>query len=278
MHGEVNKMEIDKCILENGDCIELLKNLPDNSVDIVIADPPYNISQKDKVLNRKTLSSKAMRRNSGVTLDFGEWDRKDEDEYYLFTETWLKECVRILKPKGWLYSFFSTQRTGYFTDPRIGLFREYGIKYRTTITWHKTNPVPSVMKVNYLSSTEHIVVGSKGEAKIPNFLNQIYMHNFFETPNASIYGETKHPTEKPISLIKWLIKTGSKEGDAVLDPFMGSGTTGIACKMLNRTFIGFELSREYFDIAEKRLKRPVKISTDEMQSILIKESEINGKN
>ena len=154
-----------KLTLIQGDCLKVLPKIPDESVDLVVTDPPYNISQENKKLSRKSLSSKLHKRDSDIILDFGEWDRRTEEEYKVFTERWFKEIVRILKPKSWFLSFFSKERIGYFTDPLDGLFKKYGFKTRTVITWCKSNPTPSFRKVNFLSSTEFIVVGSKGKCK-----------------------------------------------------------------------------------------------------------------
>jgi DNA modification methylase len=142
---------------------------------------------------------------------------------------------------------------GRFIDNEYGLFNVYGILFKNVIVWHKTNPVPSFRKRNFLNSCEFVVVGSKGESKIPNFLYQKHMHNFFETSNSAHYGKTIHPTEKPVNLISWLIKVGSNKDDTILDSFMGSGTTAVACKQLSRRYIGFEISKEYCEVAERRL-------------------------
>lgn len=238
-----------------GDCIEEMKKLPDESIDCIITDPPFNISQDKKELSRKTMKSPMFAKRTSIRLDFGDWDKMGELEFKKFTEKWFKECVRVLKPKGWFFCFFSKERTGYFTDPLDGLFIKNGFKTRTIISWHKTNPVPSFRKVNFLSSCEFCVVGSKGESRLPNFLMQKEMHNFFETPNKSSYGKTKHPTEKPERLIEWLVKIGSKEGATILDPFIGSGTTAIACLKLNRNFIGIEKDDEYIKICKERIKQ-----------------------
>jgi len=240
--------------LIHGDCLEELKKLPDNSIDAIITDPPYNISQEGGDIIRKSLSSREFRRNSNIKKDFGEWDKRSEEEFYNFTKKWFKECSRVLKEGGWCFIFFSKERVGYFTDPRDSLFKENKFKTRTIISWHKTNPTPSFRKVNFLSSCEFIVVGSKGESRLPNFLMQKEMHNFFETANGSSYKKTKHPTEKPTNLIEWLIKIGSNEGDIILDCFMGSGTTAIASLKLNRKFIGIEKEEEYVKIANARIK------------------------
>lgn len=235
-----------------GDCLEVLKTLPDESIDAIITDPPYMISQSGKSIGRKSLSSKSWKREMNIKLDFGVWDNfHSEEEFFNFTESWFKECVRVLKPKGWMYIFFDKQKIGYFD---LLLSKKYGMKGRTIFSWLKSNPVPSFRKVNWLSASEFIWVGSKGECRLKNFLQQKEMFNYMITPNKSSYGETKHPTEKPIVLIEKLIKVNSNEGDIILDPFLGSGTTAVACLKLNRDFIGIEKEDEYVKIAEARIK------------------------
>jgi len=238
----------------NIDCIEGMKQIDSNCIDTIITDPPYNISQAGLQLKRNFGKSRKYKRDSNINLDFGKWDLFEEKEYKTFTEKWFKECLRVLKKDGWFFSFFPTERFGYFIDPLDGLFIKYGFKTRTVISWHKTNPVPNYRRWNFLSSCEFVIVGSKGSSKIQNFSHQNNMHNFYETPNSSIYGKTNHPTEKPIILIQWLVKISSNENQIILDPFMGSGTTAVACKQLHRRFIGFEISPDYCNIANKRLK------------------------
>ncbi len=241
-------MEINKIYCM--DCLEGLKQLPDNSVDLIIADPPYNISKLNDNRDRSKLNSPIMRRESPLKYDFGDWDNKSREEFIEFTKSWLKESCRVLRNGGTIISFFNKEDISLLGWTA----KDYGIRTRTIMSWHKTNPVPSFRKVNYLSACEFLWIGSKGDkAWTFNFKQQKEMHNFFQTANKSSYGETKHPTEKPLSLIKHLIEIHSKENDIVLDPFMGSGTTALACKQLGRKFIGFEISQEYCEIAEKRI-------------------------
>jgi len=569
-----------------GDCLEIMKQLPDKSVDLVLTDPPYGISQEGKKISRKSLSSKSWKRNMDIKLDFGKWDNfETENEFFKFTESWFKECVRVLKQKGWIYIFFDKQKTGYFD---LFLAPKYEIKRRTIFTWlkclsgnqriiakingelhyttirdlyksfnrkqnielysdrnewirlksiskivskkgginlylhnggvlkvtpnhkfrvnnsfisssclkkgdildkgqlnilskhhhfftkdlgwligiflaegnydgkdrkyprirlsfhkkemnfydklakicsyfnanirkyiydncltviiedliilsiikkfvkgegskgkylkvqsllktskefvrgvfegylegdgvkrtkkyqsyrvgltankklvdslmvlsnimgfdfrikntffkyqkgrkkgyiidinldsdkkphrykkepteikriiksrnkvfyelslekshtyvlpegvisHNSNPCPSFRKVNWLSASEFVWVGSKGSCKLKNFLNQTEMFNYMLTPNKSIYGKTKHPTEKPEALIKKFILVSTNKGDIVLDPFLGSGTTAVACEKLNRRWIGIEMNPEYIEIAKKRIEEETK--------------------
>lgn len=244
-------LEINK--IHQGDCLELLKQIPDNSIDCVITDPPYNISQDKKELSRKTMKSPAFAKRTAIRLDFGEWDKRTDKEFELFTEKWFKEIVRVIKPKSWGYICFAKEKTGILEK----LIKKYNCKYRTVFVWCKSNPVPSFRKVNYNSACEFIVVFSKGEGKIKNFLNQKEMSNYMITSNKSSYGETSHPTEKPIKLFNKFIKTSTNEGDLILDCFAGSGTTLIASKYLRRNFIGIEINPEYVKMANKRLAQEV---------------------
>lgn len=219
-------------------------------VDLILTDPPYNISLGGNVIDRSKMTSPIMRRKKSINYYFGDWDNMEESEFFDFTREWFSLCTELLRGGGTLISFFSKENVCFFNW--IG--KEYGMRTRTIYTWHKTNPVPSFRKANYLSSCEYAWIGSKGEeAWTFNFGLQKEMHNFYETPNKSSYGETSHPTEKPLSMISHLLEIHSNPDDLVLDPFMGSGTTGVACRNLGRNFIGIELDDEYFKIAKDRV-------------------------
>lgn len=240
-------------ILYCDDCLNILPKIQSASIDLIIADPPYKISVAGKKIHRK-LAHYNWEKRMDIGLDFGEWDRawQSDKEYFNWCETWFAQLARILKDKSWIYIFFDKQKTGLFD---LILAPKYNIKARTIYVWVKTNPVPSFRKVNWNSGTEHIWVGTKGEGKIKNFLDQKYMHNYFISPNASSYKETNHPTEKPLSLIQHLIKVNSNPNEIVLDPFAGSGTTPIACEILGRKWIAIEQSKEYCNIIINRFKK-----------------------
>ena len=258
---------MDNIILLNGDCIELLDNIPDGSVDLILTDPPYNISQKGKELKRSTFNSPAIRRSKNIRLDFGDWDLMDRQNFLKFTKTWFIKCINKLREGGACISFFNKEDIGYL----IYLGKANDCRYRTIYTWHKTNPTPSVLRVNYLSSTEFIFIGSKGQKQWTfNYSVPQEMHNFFETANSSVYGETIHPTEKPISLMEHFIRIHTNKNDTVLDCFMGSGTTGVAAINTIRKFIGIEKNVEYFNIAKERIdnvlnSRPQYIKVNNMR-------------
>ena len=234
------------------DCFELLKELPDNSIDCIITDPPYNISKENDNRDRSKLNSPIMRRESPLKYDFGEWDNKSRKEFLEFTSSWIKECCRVLKDGGTLISFFNKEDISFLGWEA----KKCNVRTRTIFTWCKSNPVPSFRKVNYLSATEYVWIGSKGtKAWTFNFKQQKEMKNFMITANKSAYGETKHPTEKPKELIKHLLEIHTKEEDLVLDIFAGSGTTAVCCKELNRKYILCELSEEYISMAKHRLSQ-----------------------
>lgn len=242
-------------VIRNGDCLELLPSIPSESVDLILTDPPYNISQESISIDRSKFRSGKMRRAKAVTLDYGDWDRLGRGEYIEFTRRWFGECSRILKDGGGFISFFSLQDMSLLTW--IG--KEYGVRFRTFFTWIKSNPMPSIYRHNYLSATEIIFIGSKGNKSWTfNFSTQQEMHNVLTTPNKSIYGETDHPNEKPIRLIEHFLKIHTNEGMTVLDPFMGSGTTGVSCIKMNRNFIGMESNRHFFKVAKSRIEKALK--------------------
>ena len=225
-----------------------MKKFPDESMDMILADPPYNISRENDRRDRSKANSKIMRRNKELNYDFGEWDNMGRREFLNFTNNWLVECCRVLKKNGTIASFFSKEDVNYLGWQAV----KYGVRTRTIISWHKKNPVPSFRKVNYLSACEFIWLGSKGIWTF-NFSKQSQMHNFYETPNASSYGETTHPTEKPQELISRFIQIHSNPSELILDPFLGSGTTAVVAKQLGRNYIGIELNKDYVEMAKQRL-------------------------
>lgn len=238
--------------LIQGDCLEEMKKIADKSIDLVLTDPPYNISKENDNRDRSKLNSPIMRRESPLKYDFGVWDNMKREDFLTFTKNWLKECCRVLKDGGTIISFFNKEDISLLGWEA----KKENIRTRTIFTWCKTNPVPSFRKVNYLSATEFIWIGSKGDKSwVCNFKMQKEMKNYFITSNKSAYGETEHPTEKPRSLINHLVEIHSNNEDKVLDCFMGSGTTGVVCKELGRNFIGIEIEPKYFEIAKRRINQ-----------------------
>jgi DNA modification methylase len=150
-------LEINK--IHQGDCLELLKQIPNDSINLIITDPPYNISKLNDNRDRSKLNSPIMRRESPLKYDFGEWDNKTREEFMEFTKSWLTECCRVLKNGGTIISFFNKEDISFLGWTS----KDFGIRTRTILSWHKTNPVPSFRKVNYLSACEFLWIGSKGD-------------------------------------------------------------------------------------------------------------------
>lgn len=237
-----------------GDCLDVMGHFPNESFDLILTDPPYNISKLNDNRDRSKLNSPIMRRESPLKYDFGEWDNKSREEFLEFTTKWLKECCRVLKDGGTFISFFNKEDISFLGWEA----KKCGLRTRTIFTWCKSNPVPSFRKVNYLSATEFIWIGSKGEkAWTFNFKMQKEMKNYMVTSNGSCYKQSKHPTEKPLSLTNHLIEIHSNPNDFILDPFAGSGTTIVSARELGRKFVGIENNQDYIRMINRRLEQNV---------------------
>jgi len=222
----------------NRDSLEFIKKMRTNSVNFIFTDPPYNISQYStgniKFSNR-----------SDINNDIADWDRDFDPANYK------NDFLRVLKPNGNLFAFTSYNSIGRWHEIYDPLFDTFQF-----FIWHKTNPTPKFHKAGFLNSCEMIAcMWNKGHTW--NFGNQNQMHNFFETPicmKPERLQNPKHPTQKPIALLKHIIQIATNEGDVVFDPFMGVGSTGVASLRLNRKFIGIEINSEYFKASQKRLE------------------------
>lgn len=233
-------------ILSNGKCEEFLPYLKDNFVDLIITDPPYNLGKFMK--NRKTNINK-MRNNHFANSG---WDDLSSEDWIKEMDNFLSESRRIIKKKGSLIIFMSLIKV----ETVIKLAESHGFYYKTTGIWHKTNPMPRNMNLQFVNSTEAwIYFVNEGTTGLFNNKGKLF-HDFIETSLTSRKEKKfgKHPTQKPISLISHFVNLLSNEGDVVLDPFMGSGSTGVSCKRNNRKFIGIELNKEYYNLAENRIQ------------------------
>lgn len=231
--------------LIKGNCLEVMKNLKDNSVDLILTDPPYNLGN---FMRDRDTNLKKMRENF-----FGDagWDDLEYDEWSEHMDAFFKESYRILKKGGGMLVFMSLIKV----ETLIKLAEKNKLYYKTTGIWHKTNPMPRNMNLHFINSVEGWVYFIS-KARTGTFNNNLRaIHDFIETSltpgNEKKYG--KHPTQKPESVIQHFVEILSNLGDVVLDPFMGSGTTGVVSKRCGRNFIGIELQENYFDIALKRI-------------------------
>jgi site-specific DNA-methyltransferase (adenine-specific)/modification methylase len=230
-------------IIENKDCLEYLKTIPDNYVDLVVIDPPYNVSQKQNIKYK----------NLNIVKNFGDWD------YGFDPVPVLKEIKRVLKDKGQIYVFCATKQIPIY----MNIFEKEWF-FRNLLVWYKTNPAPRLSKTNFVFANEYIIyaINEKGRPSEStfNFQSHTEMHNTIITSALQgkermkdEKGKTAHPTQKPLSILKKLISISSNERDIVLDCFMGVGSTAVACKELSRNFIGCELDKKYWEISKKRL-------------------------
>lgn len=207
-----------------GDCLEVMKEIPDKSIDLIVTDPPYGMSYQ----------------SSRRTDKFNKIEQDDNLDWFV---AFIKEGYRILKENSHIYIFCN--------DYSLGLFRnkteETGFTLKRALIWVKNNHTSGDLTVDYGNKSEFILFAHKGR-KLLNGKRDTNILNY------SRVSKLQHPTQKPEDLIAYLIEKSSQAGDIIIDPFMGSGTTGVACKKLNRRFIGIELSEEYMKIAQERIK------------------------
>lgn len=209
------------------------QHIPDESIDLIVADSPYNIS--------RTTNFATMAPYTGYNgMDFGEWD-KGFDQI-----SWLKDANRVMKNPSSIVIFNCWQNLGLIANA----LENYNIHAKRPLLLRKTNPIPVKRDRLFINDLEHGLWAVKGQKWTFNRIADNYETGYF---SYSLKKYTRHPTEKNLKIIKRLISILSNEGDTVLDPFFGSGTTAVACKQLNREFIGFEISKEYFDEAKSRL-------------------------
>lgn len=230
--------EWDKVLLL-GDSRNLLRRIPDNFVDLILTDPPYNIA-------KYSTGNIPLPGRTPINNDLAPWDKVDFNP-----EEWVEEFIRILKPTGNLFIFTSYNQLGRW-------YNALDHRFDTTnfMIWHKTNPAPKIFKAGFLNSCEMIFC-CWNKKHTWNFISQAEMHNFFESPicmRPERLSNPKHPAQKPVSLLKKIVTIASNEGDVVCDPFMGVGSTGVAALNLNRKFIGMEIDPVYHDAAVKRIE------------------------
>lgn len=240
----INIKDINNYLIINDDCFNALKQIPDNSVDLILTDPPYNIAQY-------STGNIKFDWRSDINNDLAEWDLQP-----FKPESLLKEFKRILSPKGNIFIFCSYNLIGDYHkafDPEFDTFQ--------FMVWHKTNPVPNFRKSSFLNSCE-LIVSCWNKGHTWNFTNQKDMHNFVESGICmgserirDKDGKYLHPTQKPVSILKKIIKIASNENDVVLDCFNGVGSTGDAALALKRKYIGIEIDKNYVNSTEQRLNK-----------------------
>ena len=236
--------KISKYLLVNDDCFSALKKIPDNSIDLILTDPPYNIA-------KYSTGNIKFDWRSDINNDLAEWDLEELKPSHL-----VDEFKRILKPNGNIFIFCSYNIIGEYHkafDPEFDTFQ--------FMVWHKTNPVPNFRKSSFLNSGE-LIVACWNKGHTWNFSNQKDMHNFVESGICmgkerikDKDGKNLHPTQKPVSILEKIIKIASNEKDIVLDCFNGVASTGEAALKLKRRYIGIEIDKKYFEASKERLEK-----------------------
>ena len=242
----------------HGDCVEILKKLPEKSVNLIFADPPYNLQLKQELYRPNQTKV------DGVD---DEWDKfSSNSDYDDFTMDWLSGCRRVLTDDGSIWVIGS-----YHNIFRVGkIMMDLGFWILNDVQWHKTNPMPNFRGVRFTNATETLIWAKKSEKqKKYTFNHQVMkqlngdkqMTSVWKIPlctgNERIkdeHGKKAHSTQKPEELLKRVILSSSSEGDLVLDPFVGSGTTCAVAKKLNRKSIGIEKEAKYIKISKKRIE------------------------
>lgn len=217
-----------------------ISTVHDDSVDLILTDPPYNISAGGKVTKQDGVI---------VQADFGDWDSHELSEYL----EWLKSCFsefhRVLKDTGSFYVFLDRRLISFAWDMALGT----GLIPKNVIVWRKTNPVPQARR-NYASASEFVLYGVKYPAFTFNPKETNLMHNVVDCPVCAGKERTIHPTQKPVRLLKHFIEISSNPGDTVLDCFAGSGSVGATARELNRNFILVEKDTDYINLIKARLR------------------------
>ena len=228
----------DACIIKTQDYRHFLRRLPLGSVDLVLTDPPYAISRKTGF---KALGPNSVERFA-VSMDFGAWDAQPIDLQALSSQAY-----RVLRPSGTAIVFYDVWKITHLADAMT----QAGFKQLRLVEWVKTNPVPLNAKINYLTNAREIaVLGVKGGK--PTFHSD-YDKGIYEFPIPN-NGKRIHPTQKPFGLFAALINKHSNQGDFVVDPFLGSGTTAAAAALHQRRFAGCDMDPVYVSKAIDRLK------------------------
>jgi len=251
-------------IIYKGDCIEVLnKKIDKSSVDLIFADPPYNLSGHG-------LKWKGNKTGGDWYMVDEEWDKMSAPEYLQFTRQWLGASDRVLKEKGSIYVACSYHN---IAEVMIVL-KQLNYKINNIVTWYKTNAMPNMTRRVFTHSTEFVVWAVKGTGWKFNYdlVKEInpdkqkdgslkQMRDLWEMPLVQGRERLKntsnralHPTQKPEEMLKRIILASSDEGDLVLDPFVGSGTTVAVAKKYGRKWVGVDREKKYVDATNKRLK------------------------
>jgi site-specific DNA-methyltransferase (adenine-specific) len=246
-------------IIFNSDCLEILNSIPENSIDMIFADPPYMLSNDGFTCQNGRM----------VNVNKGKWDKSNGfEEDTLFHNEWISACRRVLKPEGTIWisgTYHSIYQCGY-------LLQKNNFHFLNDIAWFKPNASPN-LSCRFFTASHETLIWARKDKKAKHTFNYDEMKNGLfpedklkkeNTQLRSVWsiltprnGEKefgKHPTQKPLDLLKRIVLASTNENDIILDPFCGSGTTGVACNCIkNRNFIGIEIDKKYCELAKKRI-------------------------
>lgn len=250
----------------HGDCLEVLKRFPEDFVDLIFADPPYNLQLPQ---NRKLI-----RKDGTEVIPVNEeWDKFESyEDYDNFTKSWLGECQRVLKPTGTIWVMGM-----YHNIFRVGkIMQDLGLWFLNDVIWVKIDAMPNFNGRRFTNNHETLIWATKNKnCKSYTFNNKFLMQMnggrqmkdtdwvFRICKGAERLkdknGVKAHPTQKPLKLVQQVLLSASKKGDLVLDPFMGSGTTAVVAKVLGRNWVGIEKEKKYVELATSRIQRYNKV-------------------
>ena len=234
-----------------GDCVREMRKIPCESVHLILTDPPYNIGA---FMESRNVGIHRLKGRQNFVQD--KWDNGNERDFETLMSDFLNEAQRVLVPLGALVLFTSFQQVSMIQREA----EKRGLYYKTTGVWHRSNPMPRNMNLQFINSCDpwmYFLKTSRSGKKTGTFNNRGMA--FHDCISCGVAPKTEkeismHPTQKPEMLMRTFVDLLSNEGETVLDPFMGGGTTGVACIHSKREFIGIEMNQEYFDRAKRRLE------------------------
>lgn len=259
-----------------GECVDELRKLPDESIDLVFADPPYNLQLSKELLRPNNTRVDGVDDSWDQFSSFAAYDR--------FSKDWLRECRRVLKPNGAIWVIGS-----YHNIFRLGAaMQDLGFWILNDVVWRKTNPMPNFRGRRFTNAHETLIWAGKDQSTRYTFNyeslkamnDDLQMRSDWLLPICSgperlkdEGGSKTHPTQKPEALLSRIVLATSSVGDTILDPFFGTGTTGAAAKRLGRNWVGIEQDPDYAEAAKTRIARVKKLSPSTLQTMRSKRAE-----
>lgn len=235
----------------NADCRTAINDIDDESIDILMTDIPYNISQ-NKTLDRSRSNKKSINRSKKLNFDFGKWDFFDSNrEYFEFIHEIFSSVYGKLKESASVYIWVPKNEVSFIEY----ILKDIGYHVRSTLVWCKTNPCPQIFKVGYMSSTEFCIFATKNNgAKHYWNVSNGQKQSYWVKPICQGSERTEHPTQKRLDIAIDMIAQSAQKGELLLDLFAGSGTFLEAAYKCGLNYIGFENDEKWFKIAANRLE------------------------